>query len=65
MNSELECAIQAYWEASSNGLRGANIELSVDTLRELQDVSFSNRLARVSLEALNKIASKFLFRRIV
>lgn len=64
MNSELECAVQAYWEASSNGLRGNDIELSASTLRELQDVAFNKRLARVSLESLIKIASRFLFRRI-
>ncbi len=64
MNSELECAIQAYWVASSNGLKGEDLEWSVDMLRELQDVKFSNRLARVSLESLIKVSSKFLFRRI-
>lgn len=64
MSSELECAVQAYWEASSNGLRGKDIELSASTLRELQDVAFNKRLARVSLESLIKIASRFLFRRI-
>ncbi len=64
MNSELECAIQAYWEASSRGLKGADLELSVETLRELQGITFNKRLARVSLESLIKISNKFLFKRI-
>ncbi len=64
MNSELECAIQAYWEASSRGLKGEDLELSVGTLQELQDISFNKRLARVSLESLIKVSSKFLFKRI-
>ncbi len=64
MNSKLECAIQAYWEASLRGLKGEDLELSVGTLQELQDITFNNRLARVSLESLIKISGKFLFRRI-
>ncbi len=64
MNSKLEGAIQAYWEASSKGLKGEDLELSVGTLQELQGISFNKRLARVSLESLIKISSKFLFKRI-
>ncbi len=64
MNSKLECAIQAYWESSTNGLKGEDLELSVGTLRELQAITFNKRLARVSLESLIKISSKFLFKRI-
>ncbi len=56
MSSELECAIQAYWGASSNGLKGEDLELSVETLRELQGITFSKRLARVSLESLIKVS---------
>jgi len=62
MKSELEFAIQAYWESSTNGLKGEDLELSVDTLKELQLVTFNKRLARASLESLVKIASRFLLR---
>ncbi len=52
MNSELECAIQAYWEASSNGLKGINPELSAGTLAELGGVTFNEHLALAAEETL-------------